>query len=223
MATFGLIPGAGGQAWYWHRVVPLLEAAGHRAVAVDLPASDDSAGLNDYADAVVDALGGHDDLVLVAQSMGGLTAPLVAARIPVTRLILVNAMVPTPGETGGEWWTATGQDRAQRENDQRDGRDPDAPFDPLVYFLHDTPDDVTREAMKGAPEQSGTPFGEPWPLAAWPDIPTRVLVGRDDRLFPADFQVRTARERLGLDAELLDGGHLVALSRPEDLTALLLH
>ena len=55
----------------------------------------------------------------------------------------------------------------------------------------------------------------PQRLAAWPDVPTRVLVGRDDRLFPADFQRRVARERLGIEADEIDGGHLVALSEPE--------
>jgi hypothetical protein len=44
MTTFVLIPGAGGAAWYWHRVVPLIERAGHEAIAVDLPAEDESAG-----------------------------------------------------------------------------------------------------------------------------------------------------------------------------------
>ena len=47
--SFVLIPGAGGAAWYWHRVVPLLQAAGHDAVAVDLPADDPAAGLPEYA------------------------------------------------------------------------------------------------------------------------------------------------------------------------------
>ena len=45
MATYVLIPGAGGDAWYWHRVVPELEARGHDVVAVDLPAADEFGGL----------------------------------------------------------------------------------------------------------------------------------------------------------------------------------
>ena len=40
MASFVLVPGAGGMAWYWHRVVPLLGSAGHQAIAVDLPGDD---------------------------------------------------------------------------------------------------------------------------------------------------------------------------------------
>ena len=56
---------------------------------------------------------------------------------------------------------------------------------------------------------------QPWPLDAWPDVPTRVLVGRDDRLFPAGFQRRVARERLGVEVDEIRGGHLLALSEPE--------
>ena len=219
--TYGLIPGAGGQAWYWHRVVPLLAAQGHHPIAIDLPGSAPADGLSEYTDVVVEALAGRENVVLVAQSMGGLTAPLVCDRRPVDKIVLVNAMIPAPGETGGDWWTNSGQSEAQRNLTVGDGRDPDGPFDPDVLFLHDVPPEV----LDGAPEpadQSGTPFGEPWPRGSWPDVPTRVLCGRDDRLFPAGFQERIARERLGLTAETLPGGHLVALSRPDELVALLL-
>jgi pimeloyl-ACP methyl ester carboxylesterase len=48
-------------------------------------------------------------------------------------------------------------------------------------------------------------------------VPTRVLVGRDDRFFPIDFQRRVARERLGITPDEMPGGHLVALSRPTEL------
>ncbi|GAA3394348.1 alpha/beta fold hydrolase [Cryptosporangium minutisporangium] len=219
--TYGLLPGAGGSAWYWHRVVPLLRERGHEAIAVDLPADDDAYGLEDYVDVVVNAVGKRDDLVLVAQSMGGLTAPLVCDRVPVSELILVNAMIPAPGESGGEWWSATGQGQAQRESDEREGRDPDAPFDPMVHFLHDVPAEVLADADAHQRDQSGTPFALPWPRDSWPDVPTRVLSSRDDRLFPVDFQVRVAQERLGITPEILPGGHLVALSRPVELVDLL--
>jgi hypothetical protein len=46
-----------------------------------------------------------------------------------------------------------------------------------------------------------------------------VLIGRDDRFFPADFQRHVARERLGISADEMTGGHLVALSQPEELAA----
>jgi pimeloyl-ACP methyl ester carboxylesterase len=53
-------------------------------------------------------------------------------------------------------------------------------------------------------------------------VPTRVLVARDDRFFPAEFQKRVAVERLGIAADEMPGGHLVALSQPEELATRLL-
>jgi pimeloyl-ACP methyl ester carboxylesterase len=202
MTTFLFVPGAGGSAWYWHRVVAELHARGRRAVAVDLPAGDDDAGLAAYADAVVAAAGNAPDVCLVAQSMGGLTAPLVCGRLPVSLLVLVNAMIPRPGETGGEWWAATGAPRAG---------------DDVTDFFHDVPEDVVAAAMRQPFAQSGRPFEDPWPLNRWPDVPTRVVAGRDDRFFPVAFQRRLAEERLGLPVDEVPGGHLVALSRPVEL------
>ncbi len=216
--TFVLIPGAGGEAWFWHRLVAELERRGRRAVAVDLPAGDDRAGWAEYADAVVAAASEVDDAVLVAQSMAGFTAPLVCDRLPVRLLVLLNAMIPVPGETGGEWWENTGQSKAYAELAAEQGREVSDEFDVLVDFFHDVPADVTAEAMRrGDPSQSMTPFSQPWPLDRWPDVPTRVVAGRDDRLFPLEFQRRVARERLGLDIDEIPGGHLAALSRPVDL------
>ena len=65
--------------------------------------------------------------------------------------------------------------------------------------------------------QSTRPFEDPWPLAAWPDVPTSVVSGRDDRFFPVEFQRRLAAERLGCTVDEIPGGHLVALSRPVEL------
>ncbi|MPY93973.1 MAG: alpha/beta hydrolase, partial [Acidimicrobiia bacterium] len=144
MATYILIPGAGSGPWYWHRVAPLLEVLGHDVVAVDLPVDDDSAGLAEYTDVVVEAIGDRAEVVLVAQSMAGFTAPLVADRRPVDLLVLVAAMVPKPGETGVEWWEATGQGEAMRAQAVQDGRDPDDD-DPASLFVHDVPPEVAAE------------------------------------------------------------------------------
>ena len=224
MTTFVLVPGAGGQAWYWHRVVPELQARGHEAIAVDLPAADDGAGFTEYADAVVAAVGDRrDGLVLVGQSLGGFTVSLVAERVPVDQIVLLNAMVPKPGESAGEWWEATGQAAARARYAEREGRTAEG-FDPLVDFLHDVPPDIVAEAMAGGEiVQSGTPFEAPWPLAAWPDVPTRFLQGREDRFFPLEFQRRVVAERLpGVEIEELPGGHLLALSRPVELAEALI-
>jgi pimeloyl-ACP methyl ester carboxylesterase len=58
---------------------------------------------------------------------------------------------------------------------------------------------------------------QPWPLSAWPKVPTRFLVCRDDRFFPAGFLHRVVRDRLSITADEMDGSHCVALSHPKDL------
>jgi pimeloyl-ACP methyl ester carboxylesterase len=204
MTTYVLIHGAGSDSWYWHLVAPELRALGHEVVAVDLPCDDDAAGLQEYADAVVAAVGEREDLILVAQSLGGFTAPLVCDRLPVTLLVLVAAMTPSPGESPGEWWTNTSHEF------------PD-PFDPAEVFAHDLSPELAAASLEHLREQSGTPFQKPWPLDAWPDVQTRFLLCRDDRFFPATFQRRVVQERLGIVPDELDGGHLPALARPREL------
>jgi pimeloyl-ACP methyl ester carboxylesterase len=213
-----LIHGAGSDSWYWHLVAPELRARGHDVVAMDLPCDDDSAGLAEYAETVIDAIGDRTDLVLVAQSMGGFTAPLVCDRLPVRLLVLVAAMVPLPGEPPGDWWANTGWEDARREQAERDGRPTDGAFDVTATFFHDVPPHVTAAAFaRGERTQSGTPFEKPWPLSAWPDVPTRFLLCRDDRFFPAPLMRRVVQQRLGITPDEMDGGHLPALGHPQEL------
>ena len=206
MATYALIHGAGDVGWFWHLVGAELQDRGHDVVAPDLPCEDDSAGLSEYADAVLDAIGDPDELIVVAQSFGGFTAPLVCDRAPVELLVLVAGMIPSPGETPGDWWANTGYEHQGREGD-----------DEIAIFYHDVPPELAAEALKRGRVQSDTPTREPWPLAAWPDVPTRFVLCRDDRLFPANFLRRVVTERLGITPDEMDGGHCVALSRPKEL------
>jgi pimeloyl-ACP methyl ester carboxylesterase len=222
MTSYVLVPGAGGTAWYWSRVVPLLQAAGAEAIAVDLPGDDPAAGLEDYVDRVVAAADGQRDLVLVGQSLGAFGASWAADKLPARSLVLVNGMIPLPGETPGEWWDATGQPAARRANEERAGRDPDAPFDLMTAFLHDVPPEIAAEGEPHQREEADAVFGSPWALEAWPDVATRVIAGADDRFFPLEFQQHVAAERLGVDVEVVPGGHLCALSRPDELVASLL-
>jgi pimeloyl-ACP methyl ester carboxylesterase len=204
MATYALIHGAGSDAWYWHLVVPELRGLGHEAVAVELPCDDDAAGLRAYADAVITAVGDREEVIVVAQSLAGFTAPLVCDRLPVVLLVLVNAMVPRPGESAGEWWANTGHVFPH-------------PFDPGNIFVHDLPPGLAAESASHVRRQSESVFGEPWPLASWPDVPTRFLLCRQDRFFTADFQRRMVHDRLGIIPDEMDGGHLPALARPHEL------
>jgi alpha/beta hydrolase family protein len=216
MNNFVLIPGAGGAAWYWHRVVPLLREAGHEAIAVGLPGADPAAGLPEYTRLVVDAIGDRDDVVLVVQSLGGFTAPLVAAKVPVRSIVFVNAMIPSPGETPGAWWGNTGWSEARVAAAEEGGYGTD--MDPVVYFLHDVPPEVVATGEDQQFPEADVVFGSVCDFAAWPPVPIRALAAADDRLFPVGFQRALARDRLGVDADVLPGGHLIALSQPAALT-----
>ena len=213
MATFVLIHGAGGRGSSWDLVAPELRAGGHEVLAVDLPCEDESAGLTEYRDTVIDAIGDRrDDLVLVAQSLGGFTAPLVADRVPVERIVLVTAMIPRSGETGDDWWVNTGTAEAIRAQGLSDD---------VELFVHDVPPDVL-EASEPPRDQSGTPMEEPWPLDAWPDVPTTFLLCKDDRFFPADWMREIVRDRLGIEPVEIPGGHCAFLSQPKALAAAIL-
>ncbi len=217
MASFVLVPGAGGNAWDWHLVVPALEARGHDAVAVGLPAGDDTAGLTAYADAIVDAIGDRPDAVVAALSFGAFSAPLACARARVSLLVLLNPMIPKPGEPFNDWWGATRQGAAFAEVGRELGLSERELQDDDVLYYHDVPPDKVAEAKALPGDQSSTPLSEPWPLERWPDVPTRVLVGRDDRLFPVAFQRRVAQERLGLEIDIVPGGHMAATSHPAEV------
>ncbi len=95
------------------------------------------------------------------------------------------------------------------------GLSPAEAEDDAVIYYHDLPSKLRAEAQARTwQDQSMTLLDEPWPLGSWPDVPTRVLAGRHDRMFPLDFQRRVARERLGIECEEVDGGHMVALGNP---------
>ena len=100
----------------------------------------------------------------------------------------------------------TGQGEAMREQAATLGLDPRDLEDDRVLYYHDVPEEVLEEALQLDPQQSNTPLGQPWPLERWPDVPTRVLSGRDDRLFPAAFQRRVAQERLGITPDMFQAG-----------------
>src|SRR5262245_41448178 len=152
--TFVLIHGAGDSSWYWHLVTPLLRERGHDVVAVDLPCEDESAGWAEYTNAVVDAIGDRTRLVMVAQSFGGFTAPLVCARKPVDLIVFVAGMIPAPGEAPNAYWDNTKYQRASRSG---------ASADPIAIFYHDVSPELAAEALRRGRGQADSIGEQPWP------------------------------------------------------------
>jgi pimeloyl-ACP methyl ester carboxylesterase len=201
VATIALIHGGGGSAWDWHLVEPALRELGHESVAVDLPSEDETAGWSEYVRVVVRAIDGRRDLVIVGHSLGGFTAPLVSAHLPVELMILVAGMIPAPGELFADWWENTGYEESGYDD----------------VFYHDVPPALAADARRRERSEVSQALNEPWPLEALPNTPTRYLLCRDDRMFAAGWARKHARDRLGIEADEIDGGHYVPLSRPREL------
>ena len=220
MATFALIHGGGDAGWYWHLVKAELRVRGHKVVAPDLPCENDSADLGDYADTVVAAIGDGGDLVVVGQSYGGFTAPLVADRLQAKALVLVAGMIPAFGEAPADWWDNTGYGAAVEKQARRDGG-ATGNEDPFVTFYHDVPRALAEEAQRRARSESQAAYHSPWPLETWPDVPTRFVLCTEDRVFPPEFMRNVVSVRLGVTPDEIVAGHCVALSRPKELADML--
>ncbi len=199
MAVFVLIHGGGSTAWDWHLVSPLLEAEGHRVIAVDLPIEDVDARLEDYTRTVKEAVGEAQHTIVVGHSLGGFTAPLACEELHSDGLVYLSAMIPMPGETFGDWWTNTGHDRETI---------PDEPYFNLV------PDDLAQQATDRERDQQGAWMSAPWP-GKHPDVPTLGILCRDDLFFPPSFMRRQVRDRLGIEPVEIPGGHYATLSHPD--------
>jgi len=206
MTIYAFIHGAGDVGWYWHLVEAELRRRGQQTISMDLPVEDDSAGLLDYAQVVGSAIGDRPDPLIVAQSFAGYVAPIVCERVPARLLVLIAGMVPSPGESAEEMFANTGY----RTEPRSDASDDDV-------FYQDVPPALAREAKQRGRRQSGTPGKQPWPLKGWPRVPTRFLLCRNDRLFPAHWLREVVRDRLGLTPDEIDSGHTPALSRPREV------
>jgi pimeloyl-ACP methyl ester carboxylesterase len=136
-------------------------------------------------------------------------------RVPVSLLVLVNAMIPVPGETPGDWWGNTGWEAARIAAARAGGYPAEVDLD--TYFLRDVPADVVATGEGHNRPEAEIAFTQPCAIKRWPDVPTRVLAGEDERFFPLEFQRQVARDRLGMDLEAVPGGHLAAPAHPAEL------
>lgn len=225
---FVLVHGAWHAGACWQPLVDELESRGESVVAVDLPCEDPDAGLEAYATAVVDAAARFDEpVVVVGHSLGGLTIPLVPARRPVAGLVFVAAILPAPGcpafEVLGDAAFSPGfpelagaHQRTETGGGSRWDRE-----GAIAAFYHDVSGRLLDGAVAALRVQHLGPMQERWPLEAYPDVPMRYVACADDRILDPAWQIRTAQERLGVTADVLEGSHSPMLARPAELADLL--
>jgi alpha-beta hydrolase superfamily lysophospholipase len=226
VALFVLVHGAWHGAWCWERFAPELRNRGHDVLALDLPTDDVSAGCVRYAEIVADAISdsGHE-VVLLGHSLAGLTIPLVAARRPVSRLVFLSAFIPVPGSSLIDQLhedpsiLSEGFDGAPAHDEL--GR---SYWDDLELarrqLFSSCDEDLAAAAAARLRVQARAPLVEPCPRDALPDVPAVYVLGNDDAVVRPAWSQRAARERLGVDAAELDGGHALFLSHPAELAEL---
>ena len=108
MSTFVLVHGAGGGAWCWDKVVQLLEEAGHKAIALDMPGHGQDktpigeVTLQSYVDRACEAIDAQPEpVVLLGHSMGGMVITQTAEERPdrIRALVYLNARILKNGES----------------------------------------------------------------------------------------------------------------------------
>ncbi|CAL9471245.1 alpha/beta fold hydrolase [Streptomyces sp. enrichment culture] len=155
MTTFLLVHGAWHSGEAWARVVPLLEAAGHRVFAPSLTGYGDKlhlagpdVGLDTHVDDVVGLITEEDlhDVVLVGHSYAGLVISSVANRVPerIARLVYLDAMVPEDGESAVDVQPVTRRMIELAEQSESGWRVPPLPEQPAPVGLFGVtdPDDI---------------------------------------------------------------------------------
>ncbi len=204
MATFCLVHGAWHGAWAWDPLRAELEARGHRVVAPNLPCEDLEAGIVDYAAVVRDALGGDDDAIVVGHSLGGLTIPLVPARLRV----FLCALVPG-ADTTDAFVPGFGDARTRDE---------------LGRSYYPDPADAARELQYPAAAATlATRLRPQAPVDSAAEVtgPVAYIVCARDAAIRPEWQRRVARDVLGVEPIELDAGHSPMLSHPRELAEML--
>lgn len=237
MASFLLVHGAMGGAWVWEPVIPGLEAAGHRARAIDLPGQGADTTplaeitLDRYAEAVRAALPAGERTVLVGHSMGGMVITQAAARAPerLAGLVYVAAFLPQPGQSLIEITKlpeAAGdsvQANIVVEGDPPVARMPDAAA-PEALYHRCTPEQMAW-AMPRRGRQPVIPFTQPFTLGDDPEafagLRRAYVTCLQDRAIRPPMQ-RRMYEAAGCDPVIaIDTDHSPWLSATDELVAAL--
>jgi len=216
MSLFCLTHGSTQTASGWDLLVPELSRFGHKSVRMDLPADQPHASATRYAESIAEAIPkDSDNVIVVAHSASGLFLPLVPFYRKVRRLVFLAAVIPQLGRSFLE------QVGAEPDilNPEWIGKDPTKDEQVARRFLfHDCSPHVGDWAITTLRLMyARRAIVEVFPAPEWPAVPSSYIVCSEDRTIQPRWSRRAARERLGVDAIELPGGHCPHVSRPGEL------
>jgi pimeloyl-ACP methyl ester carboxylesterase len=224
--TFVFVHGAWHGGWCWNRLVPLLEAAGHRALTVTLTGLGDRAhlcgpsiDLDTHVTDVASMLEMDDlnDVVLVGHSYGGMVISGAAERAwkRIRRLVYLDALVPDHGQCAFDLNSAQFRERLEREAKEKgDGYK----IAPIVDILGiDDAEDLEWVRTRLRPHPMGT-FSRPVDAPAFASrIPSTFILCK--RFGFGDTAERCRRK--GWPVLEIDCGHDAMIVKPRELCELL--
>ena len=219
MSLFCLVHGSTQSATGWDLLVRELSARGHQSVLADLPTDTPDSSATVYARAIADTIpAGTNDAIVVAHSASGMFLPLVPGYCKIGRMVFLAAVVPQVG--------ASVLDQVKADPNMLSpewiGKNPTNDEVAMEFLFHDCSPDVAQWALTTRrlliAKQA---MIEICPLPSWPSVPSSYIVCADDRTIQPQWSRRVARERLGVEALELPGGHCPHVSRPTELADML--
>jgi len=232
MAKFILIHGAWGNATGWARLIPLLEAKGHEARAIDLPGhgADPTppagVGMGDYVEKAEALLREAGPACVVGHSMGGIVTAMLSARCPdlVQKAIYVAALLPREGESLVsliEQQEGAGVVPAIVRGPEKGVTLLDPDLAPPILFADASPRDQQR-AMAAMSPQSNKAQKDPATLGPrFDEVPRAYVFCTEDRTVEYALQQRMVAATPCAQTATLDCGHVPQLTRAADLAAIL--
>tara|TARA_R110002110_G_scaffold2756_1_gene13326 strand:+ start:73252 stop:73968 length:717 start_codon:yes stop_codon:yes gene_type:complete len=169
MSIYVLVHGAYHGGWCYEKVTPLLEAAGHTAIAVDLPGHGNNVvpigdvSLDAYVDHVCDVVSAQTEpVILVGHSLGGMTITQVTEHLPekVAWVVYLTAMMPKNGQNRTDLAEFEGPEKmAAKRIISEDGLSSTMPAEiiPPTFYGQCSAEDVARAIERLVP-QATEPF-----------------------------------------------------------------
>jgi len=222
MATFVLVHGAWHGPWCWERLVPELEARGHRALTPALPVTDGSATFEQYAAPVDVAVAeAGPDAIVVGHSLGAMVLPLVSR--PAARHVSLCGVIPN---VGGFPWDDAPEFGRPGAYDCEQGADGSMSYTSLevatfAFYADCSSADAAWAFERLVPQNSSGLWNRPYPATSLPDVPRTAIAALDDHAITIEFSRAVIEPRLGVTPLEIPGGHSPFLSRPALLADLL--
>jgi hypothetical protein len=227
VASYVLVHGAWHGAWVWDKLRAELAARGHDSVAPELPVSDGSATWSSYADAIQASMAElTEPPILVAHSLSGMAAPIVATRVPVDALVFVGAIVPN---LHGDHWDGAPEPAAPGTfagiEERPDGSSVWVDLDNAIYSFYQDWDRAEAAAnfRRLRPQNGSSLWAGDYPLTEWPHCRMIAIYFTEDRAIGPDYSRYVARERLGVEPLEYVGDHSPFLSQPGEFAEFLIN